>query len=455
MKTLINNGKYDVRLETSDWRYSASIIGLIKYFDYHISMGLNIEYNIDHDAIEYSSKDITEERYLLFVEYYFSDYMNHRIVEQILSNEDLTDEQIKFVNKKLKLINILKEFEFNGKNREQILEIINNNRVLIIKEGFQKTYGENYKRVNTNWKELHKNFIANRNSLLSERGKGCRLQNYYIDKGKKSKSVSYNWNYKTYNYEDEIEFDFIPFAFSKSKEAFFINNNYSIDQLIITNTIIEDSSNSRSTLFKELKNSSNFINFDAEVIIKDRDNDYFETLFIRKDTIKIFEKIEDYKVIQSNYKIIDNHYINLEKNITENILNKVKLDSIIEMLLKLKFNYGYNISVLIKINNLIYGGDAMNKEMKSAYASAKEIVEKLPENKVNSYRQKLISTITFKDYDKFCEILLQLSSYSGVVLGFAYNLFSDFECNKNLAYTFINTLNKKSNKKSMEEINNE
>ena len=64
------------------------------------------------------------------------------------------------------------------------------------------------------------------------------------------------------------------------------------------------------------------------------------------------------------------------------------------------------------------------------------------DNKVNSYKQKLISAITFKDYDRFCEILLQLSSYSGVVFYFAYDLFQDFEENKNIAYTFINALNK-------------
>lgn len=90
----------------------------------------------------------------------------------------------------------------------------------------------------------------------------------------------------------------------------------------------------------------------------------------------------------------------------------------------------------------------MTKNMKSAYASAKRVSEKLEENKLNSYKQKLISAVTFKNKDRFCEILLQLSSFSGVVFDFAYDLFEDFENNKNLAYTFINALNKDGNKEN-------
>ena len=35
MKTIIEDSNFDTKLEASDWRYSASIVGLIKYFDYH------------------------------------------------------------------------------------------------------------------------------------------------------------------------------------------------------------------------------------------------------------------------------------------------------------------------------------------------------------------------------------------------------------------------------------
>ncbi len=432
MKILVRNQKYDTRLETSDWRYSASIVGLIKYFEHLKSLGGEIYYYIDHDAIEYNSKDITKERYLLFAEYYFKEDMPHRAVEQILTNDELDEEQIKLVNDKLKYNSVMKKIfkgiKFCDENKSLIIDRIDENRLLLIEETFK------------NGKKMYANF-SNSNNFFTDQDKICRLLNYYVDKGKKNKSLSYGWDTKTFNFEDELEFDFIPFAFSKSREAFFINNNYSIKQLIVTNTLIEDSENPRSTLFEDFKNSSNFIDFDVEVIVKERDNDYFQTIHIRKSAIKIFESINNYKALKFNYKVNDNFYIDFEKEITNSVLNNVKLDSLIELLFKAKRNYSYNIKTLITINTLIHGGVNMDKQMRLAYKSAKTVIEKIPENKVKSYRQKLISSVTFKDYGKFCEILLQLTAYSGVVFDFAYDLFEDFDKNKNVAYTFINALN--------------
>lgn len=425
-------------METSDWRYSASIVGLLKYFNYLVAMGYEVEsdlYKIDHDVMLYNKEKITEERYLLFVEHYFESAMHHKVIEQLLNNSEFTDDQIKLVNDKLKANVIMKkvfgEIKFGGENKELILERINESKLLLIKETYRSG------------KSLYANF-ANTNSLFEEIGSICRMQNYNIDVPKKSKSISYNWDFKTYKYDDEKEFDFIPFAFSKSYEAFFINNNYSIKQLFNTNNSISNSDNPRSTLFCDMKNSADFIDFDVEVITKKRDNDYFETLYIRKDAVKIFDEIENYKAIKMKYKVNDNYYIDFEKEVTDYILNNLKLDALIEILLKSKLNYSYNIKTLIKVNTLIYGGDKMDKQMKSAYASAKRVIKEIPENKVNSYKQKLISAITFKDYERFCEILLQLSSYSGVVFDFAYGLFENFEDNKNIAYTFINALNNES-----------
>jgi CRISPR-associated protein Cst1 len=442
MKSTIENEEFNTRMETDDWRYSASIVGLIKYFDYLVAMGYETEsnlYKIEHDLISYNSDTITEERYLLFAEHYFENAMHHKIVEQILNNSEFTQEQIKLVNDKLKANAIMKkvfgDIKFSSENKELILQKIKKNRLSLIKETYRTG------------KSLYANF-ANINSLFGETETSsiCRLQNYNIDAGKKSKSISYNWDFKTYKFEDEKEFDFIPFAFSKSYEGFFINNNYSIKQLFNTNNLISNSDNPRSTLFSDLKNSAEFIDFDVEVITKDRDKDYFETIYIRKDAIKIFAAIEEYKAIKMRYKVSDNYYINLEREVTDNILNNIKLDNLIEMLLKSKSNYSYNIKTLIKINTLIYGGNKMDKQMKSAYASAKKVMGKIPENKVNSYKQKLISAITFKDYERFCEVLLQLSSYSEVVFDFAYDLFENFDGNKNIAYTFINALNVQTNK---------
>ena len=436
MKSKIDNEEFNIKIETSDWRWSATIVGLKKYFDYLAATNdepASNFYKIEHDQITYNSEAITEERYLLFVEKYFDNAMHHKVIESILANNEFSEEEIKAVNEKLKANVIMKkvfgDLKFSGENKESILQMIDANRLQLIKETYRSG------------KSLYSNF-ANTNSLLLESGNICRIQNYNIDAGKKSKSISYNWNFKTYNFEDEKEFDFIPFAFSKSREAFFINNNYSIKQLFNTNNLISNSDNPRSTLFCDLKNSADFIDFDVEVIIKNRDKDYFETLYIRKAAIIIFSQIENYKAIKMKYKVNDNYYMDFEKEVTDNILNNIKLDALIEILLKSKSNYIYNIKTLIRINILIYGGDKMDKQMKSAYKSAKKVMAEIPENKVDSYKQKLISAITFKDYERFCEILLQLSSYSGVVFDFAYDLFENFEGNKNIAYTFINALNK-------------
>ena len=89
----------------------------------------------------------------------------------------------------------------------------------------------------------------------------------------------------------------------------------------------------------------------------------------------------------------------------------------------------------------------MKDRLKGAFKNAKQVAEVLEINKLDSYRQKWTSSIIFKDYDRVCQILLQLSNYSGVEFSFVYDLFDDFEANKDLAYTFINALSKNSEKK--------
>ena len=132
-------------------------------------------------------------------------------------------------------------------------------------------------------------------------------------------------------------------------------------------------------------------------------------------------------------KITDDYWINVYDEVIDCILNEVRVDKLIEMFL---------IDVNIIIEN---GGEVMEKRTKAAYASAKAVVEKIPENKLTSYRQKLTSAIVFRDYDRFCDILLQLSNYSDVSFDFAYDLFEDFESNKDVAYSFVNSLIKKEN----------
>ena len=82
----------------------------------------------------------------------------------------------------------------------------------------------------------------------------------------------------------------------------------------------------------------------------------------------------------------------------------------------------------------------MGDKEKEIIEIAKKINRELAKNKTNSYKQKLISAISLKDYDRVQVVLIQLSAYSGVKMDFLVELFTDFEKNKNLAYTFINSL---------------
>ncbi len=459
MKTNIENHLlgYDTRLETSDWRYSGSVIGLIKYFDFLGRKTGKEFYKQEEEGILYFSGDITEERYLEFAEDYFADEMHHKKVEEWLLKEDFTDEDIKSINERLAgsmsntvMKNIFSKNKFNGSNKDEILKLIEQNRKIIIKETFR------------NKKNLYANY-GNTNLFLNfEKLPHCRLVNYNVDEGRKSKSLAYQFDTETFVNEDCIEFDFIPFAFTNTREALFINNNFTVKQLlqthqklngIIKNEMDQEKGNAKAALFGAIIESADFIDFDVEVIIKNREYAFYETMFIRKDAIKILRCLKDKKAAFSfAYKRGENDYINIQNEVVHHILNNILLDDLIEMFLKEKDrNYHYLIDRFIEINLKIKGGMDMTGDMKSAFACAKEVVkvfiERKQENKIDTYRQKLISAVVFHDYDRTCEILLQLSNYSGVSFSFAYPLFEDFESHKELAYTFINALEKNSDKK--------
>nr|MCR4944663.1 type I CRISPR-associated protein Cas8a1/Csx8 [Clostridium sp.] len=137
-------------------------------------------------------------------------------------------------------------------------------------------------------------------------------------------------------------------------------------------------------------------------------------------------------------------YRNIQCEVMNDILNDIYLDDLIELFLKEK--RAYIVSQLIKINILMRGEGNMNDKLKGAYACAKQVAGKIENNKIESYRQKLTSSVIFKDYDRACQILLQLSNYSNVEFGFVYDLFDSFEDNKDLVYTFINALSKDTNR---------
>lgn len=456
MKTILeNNTDFNVKLEPSDWRFSAAIVGLLEYFEYIDP--LETSYKVEDEYILYNSELITKENYLKFVEKKYGENLHHKYVELNLehynqdNNENDNTYIIKSINEKLSgntiMKKIFKKIKFDGTNRDEILSLVNKHREELILETFR------------NKSDMYKNY-CNTNQLFNENQKYCRLVGYYIDAPKKGKSTGFGFNMSSFVGQDIQEFDFIPFAFINDRESLFINDNYEINRLTSAKQVIQEKIKAdienlelenkyrgiKYSLFKGIIESSDFIEYDVEVIVKDRDKDYFETLYIRKQSIDILKKINerkiDYNSLCFSYKINDNYYIDIYKKVMECILNNTLLDDVIDLLLKEKKNY-YTVYQLININDLIRGEKIMDDKIrKIIHACANEVRNKIPENKLESYRQKLTSSIIFKDYDRVCQILLQLSGYSDVYFSFADELFMDFEKNKDIAYTFINALGK-------------
>lgn len=456
MKTILeNNTDFNVKLEPSDWRFSAAIVGILEYFEYIDT--LETSYKVEDEYILYNSELITKENYLKFVEKKYGENLHHKYVELNLehynqdNNENDNTYIIKSINEKLSgntiMKKIFKKIKFDGTNRDEILSLVNKHREELILETFR------------NKSDMYKNY-CNTNQLFNENQKYCRLVGYYIDAPKKGKSTGFGFNMSSFVGQDIQEFDFIPFAFINDRESLFINDNYEINRLTSAKQVFQEKIKAdienlelenkyrgiKYSLFKGIIESSDFIEYDVEVIVKDRDKDYFETLYIRKQSIDILKKINerkiDYNSLCFSYKINDNYYIDIYKKVMECILNNTLLDDVIDLLLKEKKNY-YTVYQLININDLIRGEKIMDDKIrKIIHACANEVRNKIPENKLESYRQKLTSSIIFKDYDRVCQILLQLSGYSDVYFSFADELFVDFEKNKDIAYTFINALGK-------------
>ena len=485
-------GKFDTVLEFSDWRYSASAVGLMRYFEEEgidYSTSYEEEYTLDgenkskvrNDVLCYNTKDIllddeeNRERYLDFVEKYFKSKMHHLGLKALIKNDTLSDEDVKSI-KDLMKANVIMKKVFKGIDidinsdksfKNNVLDLMEKNRYSLIEETYK------------NGMATYRNF-CNQNSLGTAEGNVCRLVGYYVDLPKKKKSMAFNWDYDTYVYEDCPEFDYIPFGFSKTRDAFFINNNFSSKELLKANNnlnnslyqendIKDDNKNARSALFLSSSKAAEFINYQVEIVVKNRDKDYFETVFVRDLAIDVFKKISDsedeliVKALSKACKYGRDSYLNITDIVVNSILNMVRLDQLIDRLLKDKNDHKFLISQLIRINTYLYekidGASAleelkkntslekgvykdMNKGNYFAKKAANEVISKIEKNKVIGYRNKLISCLTFKDYDRFCTVLLQLSAYSTVSFEFAYDLFENFEENKNLAYTFVNALKK-------------
>lgn len=449
-----------VCLEPFDWRYSAAIVVLRKYLEW---LGVDEEPNliITEDTLEYNKKYLDKEDFLKFAEYYFKDDMHHIEIENKLKEKNPTEDQINIVNEKMKANTILKnkfkKIKFDGHNQDEIQNIIDQNREEIICETFR------------NKNNLYKNY-CNPNQLFKDKQECCRLNGYYIDMPKKGKSISYAFDKSNYVGNDIPEFDFIPFAFSGCREKFFINDNVDLNRLQKTNnqwtrtvkSQMEEAKqrnervNTKRIFIDCLIEAKDFLQSDIEIIVKKPERAYFETLYLRKESLEILKNMKSYyKAFCFSIKISDDYWINILNEVFDAVVNFTLLDNLINKLLKDSREGGnsYVISKLLKVNVEIKKGDEkMKNTMKAAFACAKQIVDKkdgnkprVSDTKLKSYCTKLINAIILDDYDQFQKILINLSNYAEVPCGFAYDLFEDFEGNKEIAYTFVNSLNRYKN----------
>lgn len=473
-------GEFTDRLEADDWKDAAAIVGLIRFFEYaqipynkeEIEQANEIydddsEYDEGLDVLKFNAADITDEKLDAFIEDYFSEELHHCAAERALRKTEWTKEEIDFINSKLTANAVMKKFfakqKFDGTNAEDILDLIEENRSDIVRETYR------------NKSNLYRNF-CNENVFRKPGGDTARLKGYYVDFAKKGKSLSYRYDMGLFSSSDSEFYDFIPFAFTIGRESFFINDNSSIRQLVRSNKLLQDKCreqresqtngnvDTRRILFENIIYASGFLDYDVEIIKKDVNASFFETFFLRRESVAIFRQIKNYNVFCRVVRMGDEYVPILEK-VTDAVRNLQLLDSLIEALIKddTKKKSANNSSLTwnaIKLNVLIrdklhIGGENMNKTMRSAYAGAEEAAAVLrgrnQGNKINSYRTKLLSALLFHDYSRFSEILLSLSNYADVYFPFAYELFEDFEANKDAAYTFVNHFNEFSGNRTDED----
>lgn len=456
MKTKIDYFDYDTLLQPTDWRFAAAVVGLCKYFDYFgidYKVLCDVEEKPDNyihgfDGVIYKSEDITEEKYLEFAENYFEKYMTHKNILNILESQEFSEEQIKLVNDLVKSKTVLKglfdKIKFNGTNKDIFISTIEENRAEIIKNIFK------------NGNNLYKNY-CNERLIFTEDNSTCRLRGYNVDKDRKTSNLGFCFSKESFGSNDILEFDFIPFAFSNSdmRETYFVNNNFSVKSLTQTNYAFSnqlsntENKDDKNKLMLVLQNSKDYISYDVEIISKSQDKAYYETFFVRLERLKKLRELSG-KSLNFVKKINDDYWFNLEKEVYMRCLNNVLLDDVILMMLKFYFDdnagKGYiksRTDMLIDINVSWKGNEIMD-EIKSAkscgFLTSKKLIEMKSSNKINSYKQKIISALCAHDYDRAKEIILSLSAYVGMEFSFFYTFLENAEENKDLAFAFASAL---------------
>ena len=494
MKYDIDKNEYgfDTAISASDWKYSAAITGLIYYFKelekkYEIKKVIIDE--ITDSYLLYNKEDINEENYLDFIERFYSEEaLAHKKLEnQLKHTKEFTTEIIKSIKENMSANTVLKKVfsktKFDGTNKDEVLKLLDENRHSIIKETFR------------NKKDLYDNYCQT--SRLLEKGDNspCRLKGYYFDPNRKSKATGYNFASSSVDYFDDEIFDFIPFAFTGTPfETIFLNDNLDLEILENMNYKLreyfseekeeeiekiknfkqekaikekkneETEGNQNSVPLKKLflnilQKKVDYIKYGMEIIYKNRDKEYFETWYLRNESIEVLKAVEDFSKLDIRIKITDKYYFNLLDEIFSAILNLSLLTNSIMYLLKDRenfikpdtskenlskfFKYNYAIEQLIKVNQIIRnGGKEMDKNLKASIKTcASEVVRKFIKdnslNKLASYRQKLLSSVVAKNHKRILDVLTQLSVYSGVYFSFAFDYIENQTQNEDIIHYFI------------------
>ena len=132
---------FNRKIEPSDWRYSAAIVGMIRFFQYR-----NIAYKIEGRYLYYNFEDISgdinnDRDYLYFAEKRVSDNMHHKEVDIRLNKSDFSKDEISEINKKLEANSVMKKVfkgvKFDGTNNKLIEDFIEENRLEIISNTFE------------------------------------------------------------------------------------------------------------------------------------------------------------------------------------------------------------------------------------------------------------------------------------------------------------------------------
>lgn len=487
MKIKIQDEGFDTILVPDDWRSAAALTGLKMYFDFcglyepeqtpfykvikfqrkEMAQELSFlpeekkaelqEACVGYEAILYKQDSITQERYVNFLEDYYKDDLQYTRASALLSQDEWSEEQIKLINDLLTgsgsnttLKKVFGKRKFDGSNSQELLSLLEENRMDILRETFR------------NKKNMYANY-ANTNLLLSENNPHCRLLGYNMDEGRKSKAAAYQFNINTFVGNDMLEYDFIPFAFTNTYESFFFNNNYSVNELAATTSHVKEclekpensSGNQWSDFLKLLVESKDFLKCDIEVICKSRDNEYFKTLYVRQSSLEALSRIKNLDWFHLRVQMGPDYWLNVQQEVLDCCLNEQDMDYLVEILLKhnteaKEANYTSSVTKrLIELNpHLKKGVKNMDKDIAekmesariSAYKTVQYLVANNGKNKITSYRQKLTSALVAHDYDRVKEILLQLSNYTGEYYSFVFPLYEDFEANKDIAFAFANEL---------------